>query len=144
MYLLSSWTPSSIRIWKHHQWSKNIYHNNYILLITRYKLVCWFWPSVKTVPHIFLLLRLSAISCFLPRVLCMIKASCWFCQCDSTSCWDFRHKPQSHQQSRQEAFFGTVSAGSKRSQTASAEAKYDGTVLARSQNWQTGLFPVLT
>ena len=96
---------------------------------TEYKLVCQFSLLAKTARHIWLLLRLSTISCYLLRLLymCMINGFL-----PSLSTWplpaESQQEEQLHGQSRQEAIFmrTVVSAGSNRSRTVSEEAKYEG------------------
>ena len=61
-------------------------------------------------------------------------ASCRDRPCDSASCRDSRQEAKSHGQSLQDDFPSTtVSAGSKRSRTVSAEAKYDGQFLQEAR-----------
>ena len=62
-------------------------------------------------------------------------ASCRDCPCVLASCRDPRQEAESHEQSLQEAIFSwtVVSAGSKRSRTVSAEAKYDGQSLQEAK-----------
>ena len=70
---------------------------------TGYKRVCQFSLPAETVHHIWLPPRLSAISCFLPRLLCsgisiLQKLSVWLC-CES------RQEAESNGQSLQKAIF---------------------------------------
>ena len=102
-------------------------------LRTGYKRVCQFSLPAETVRHNWLPLRLSAISCFLPRLLCLGNS---FLQrlCDLASCQVSAGSRITQTVSAGSHFSWTVvSAGSKRSWTVSAEAKYDGQSLQEAK-----------
>ena len=80
-----------------------------------YKLVCQFPLHAEAVCHNWLLLRLSAISCFLPRLLYMINGFLLSFRCYSASCRD--------------------SAGSKIMQTVTAGSHFLRTVGALVAHW---------
>ena len=91
-------------------------------LTTEYKLVRKFSHPAETVRHIWFPPRLSTISCFLPRLLCVINSfmhrpSTWFCFLPRLSAGS-RVLAGSH------FSLAAVSAGSRITQTVSAEDKY--------------------
>ena len=90
---------------------------------------------LETVHHIWLPPRLSTISCFLLRLLCLVNSflqrlSRWFCFLPRVSAG---HRITQTVSAGSHFSWTVISAGSKRSQTVSAEAKYDGQSLQEAK-----------
>ena len=116
------------------------YFSNFI---TGYKRVRQFSLPAETVGHIWLLPRLSTISCFLPWLLCLVNSflqrlSVWFCFLLRVSAGSRITRTVS---AGRHFSWTVVSAGSRRSRTVSAEAKYDGQSLQEAKI--SGLFYTL-
>ena len=102
---------------------------------TGYKWVRFFTLPADTVRRIWLPPRLSAISCFLPRLLCLVNSflqrlSMWFSFLPRVSAGSKIARTIS---AGSHFSWTVVSAGSKRSRTTSAEAKYDGQSLQEAK-----------
>ena len=98
-----------------------------LAVTTGYKQVSQFALPAETVHHIWLPLRLSGISCFLLRLLCLVNSflqrlSVWFSFLPRLSAGSRITRTVS---AGSHFSWRVVSAGSKRSRTVSAEAKYD-------------------
>ena len=114
----------------------------FLKALTGYKRVRQFTHPAETVCHIWLPPRLSAISCFLPRLFCLVNSflqrlSVWFSFLPRVLAGSRITRTVSVGVSAGSRITRTVSAGShfswmvvsagsKRSPTVSAEAKYEG------------------
>ena len=100
---------------------------------TGYKLVRQFLLPAETVRNIWLPPRLSAISCFLPRLLFAKMSSCRDrlrecvsyrdCPRDCASCQESRQEAESREQSREETIYHVQQS---RQKAGDCDAKYDG------------------
>ena len=147
----TNWILTQITIDFYKFWTSKIITiivQNRLLSTTGYKRICQFSLPAETVHHIRLPLRLSGISCFLPRLLCMENGFLqgmfvWFSFMPKVSAG-----AESHGQSLQETNFHGWSSrqeardhgqserkpnSCKRSWTVWAEARYDGQSLQEAK-----------